>query len=403
MATRELRNSVSQKPWFDDASSDKKVDYPIDQFNVISSPNDFNITTLFNFIKKRVVIIPGFQRNYVWDKRKASKLIESLLVGIPVPQLFFFEQGPNKYLVMDGQQRLMSIYYFIKGKFPIKSKRSELRKIFDECGEISQDIFDDSDYFSEFKLDLYDADSEQEKRPSKLHGLSYADLGHYQTTFDLCTIRCIFIKQVSSQTAIIEIFNRLNTGGTNLNPQEVRMSLLYDTEFHEMLNRLAIKREWRKIVGFPEPDSSRMKNLEIIFRGFAMLIKGGKDGKDYSPLMNNFLDKFLEKAKELPRNDVKYLESLFESFLDSCSELLDDSFQMSSNRFSIPLFEAIFVAVCRELYEKKQFVVGKVVPETVKKLKEDEEFKNSLVRGGTASKGNVSKRLERAHKIIQVR
>ena len=81
---------------------------PMDQFDIVSSPNDFNVTTIVDFIKSGVVKIPGFQRNFVWDIRRASKLVESILIGFPIPQTFLYEQERNRFLVIDGQQRLMS-------------------------------------------------------------------------------------------------------------------------------------------------------------------------------------------------------------------------------------------------------------------------------------------------------
>ena len=71
--------------------------YPIDQYDLVSSPNDFNTKTLVDFIDSGVVIIPGFQRNYVWDVKRASKLIESIIVGLPIPQVFLYEQDRNRF------------------------------------------------------------------------------------------------------------------------------------------------------------------------------------------------------------------------------------------------------------------------------------------------------------------
>jgi uncharacterized protein with ParB-like and HNH nuclease domain len=70
-------------------------------------PNDFKLT-LFSFIESKAVKIPGFQRNYVWDIMRASKLIESPIIGLPIAQIFLYEEGRNSFLVIDGQQRLMS-------------------------------------------------------------------------------------------------------------------------------------------------------------------------------------------------------------------------------------------------------------------------------------------------------
>jgi Protein of unknown function DUF262 len=117
---------ADEEDWFEDyAEGDEEAQ--IDEYDITASPNDFNVLTLFSFIESGAVRIPGFQRNFVWDRVRASKLIESLIIGIPVPQLFLYEQARNKFLVIDGQQRLMTVYYFMKRRFPRREKRVELR------------------------------------------------------------------------------------------------------------------------------------------------------------------------------------------------------------------------------------------------------------------------------------
>src|SRR5262249_38549581 len=62
------------------------------EYDITASPNDFNILTLYSFIESGAVKIPGFQRNFVWDLKRASKLIESVIIGLPVPQIFLYEE-----------------------------------------------------------------------------------------------------------------------------------------------------------------------------------------------------------------------------------------------------------------------------------------------------------------------
>jgi hypothetical protein len=125
--------------WFDDYIEESD-DVEVVEYDITASPNDFNISTLFSFIESGAVIIPGFQRNYVWDIKRASKLIESLILGLPVPQIFLYEEGRNRFLVIDGQQRLMSIYYFIKQRFPRNNVRTELRSVFEKYGKIPDEV-----------------------------------------------------------------------------------------------------------------------------------------------------------------------------------------------------------------------------------------------------------------------
>src|SRR5437762_9654187 len=96
--------------WFEDYA-DEEEEFQVDEYDLTASPNDINVLTINNFIESGAVKIPGFQRNYVWDIKRASKLIESLILGLPVPQIFLYEESPNSFLVIDGQQRLMSIFY----------------------------------------------------------------------------------------------------------------------------------------------------------------------------------------------------------------------------------------------------------------------------------------------------
>ncbi len=263
---------MTKTDWYEDSSETEEVEYPLHEYELTSSPNDFNIITLFNFIESGTVRIPGFQRNYVWDIRRASKLIESVVTGLPIPQIFLYEEGRNKFLVIDGQQRLMSIYYFIKQRFPKKEKRTELRQIFDEHGRIPDEIFDDDDYFTKFTLKLPEQLPNQR---NKFNGLTYSNLGDYRSAFDLRPIRSVIVKQVSPKdddSAIYEIFNRLNSGGVNLRPQEIRMSL-YHSDFYDMLYRVNTNKSWRRLTGLMEPDL-HMKDIEFLLRGFAMLVWG---------------------------------------------------------------------------------------------------------------------------------
>src|SRR5260221_1669342 len=105
MNSEQFDDSVGESPkqeWYEDRSEQEaQDDYPIDQYDLTATPNDFNILTIFSFIQSGAVKIPGFQRNFVWDQRRASKLVESLIIGLPVPQVFLYEESRNKFLVID--------------------------------------------------------------------------------------------------------------------------------------------------------------------------------------------------------------------------------------------------------------------------------------------------------------
>ena len=375
--------------------TDTDEDYSLTEYDITTFPSDFNIKTIFDFMESEIFKVPGFQRNYVWDLTRASKLIESIILGIPVPQIFLYEKSKNEFLVVDGQQRLMTIYYFMKMRFPKKEKRYELRIIFDEMGRIPDDILHNDDYFSNFKLRL------PEKLPdnkNKLNKLNYETLGEYKNTFEMRTIRNIIIKQNSppdDDSVIYEIFNRLNSGGMNLKPQEIRTSL-YHSKFYDMLYRINLDGSWRRLIGVPDPDI-HMKDVEMLLRGFAMLI----NGSNYKPSMTKYLNKFSNDMKTLAPSDIKYLEELFNSFLGSCQNLTENAFMGKSNRINISMYESIFTAVCKAAYDNKSLDIPPIDEERLNLLKNDEEFKEAAL-SGTASKPNVETRLRKSQEILSL-
>ncbi|KHE71177.1 MULTISPECIES: DUF262 domain-containing protein [Capnocytophaga] len=367
------------------------------EYDIFVSPNDFNVKTLFDFIESRVFKIPNFQRNYVWDIKRASKLIESLLIGIPIPQIFLFEEKKNNFLVIDGQQRLMTIYYFIKKRFPKKEKRIKLRKIFDEKGSIPDNILSDNDYFTDFTLNLPE---QIPNKPNKFNKKNYSTLEESdKTSFNLKTIRHTVIKSSASgeegNNVVFEIFNRLNTGGVNLKPQEIRTSL-YHSNFYELLYKLNLKDEWRKLLSTETPDIN-MKEVEILLRGFAMLI----DRENYKPSMTKFLNGFSFKAKKNSDEENKLLENIFNYFILHINSLGDSKiFWTSNNRFNISVYEAVFTTLCENAYkEKDASKISHTEKEKIESLKKDEEFIKAYSQR-TTSVDNTQKRSEIAKRIL---
>ena len=100
---------------FEDETENESIDF---RYVITSYGADYPVDSLMKRIKDKVIFIPPFQRQFVWSINEASKFIESLILGLPVPGIFLSkEKDTNRLLVVDGQQRLMSLYYFYKGYF----------------------------------------------------------------------------------------------------------------------------------------------------------------------------------------------------------------------------------------------------------------------------------------------
>lgn len=388
-------NKVPDYPenWYEDEELNEQDNGYVEEYDITAAPNDFNIRTIFDFIESGAVKIPGFQRNYVWDQRRASKLVESIIIGLPIPQVFLYEESRNNFLVIDGQQRLMTIYYFIKQRFPKTEKRAALRAIFSEHGKIPDNILHNDEYFSKFNLRLI---AKLPDAPNKFNRLNYSTLGEFKTQFDLRTIRNVIIKQnvpKDDDSSIYEIFNRLNSGGINLKPQEIRTSL-YHSDFYTMLARINMKLDWRKLLGIDEPDI-HMKDIEILLRSFAMLI----EGSNYKPSMTKFLNNFSKNCKTLDEDRIKYLEKLFDSFITNCQALPEEAFLSKSKKFNISLFDSTFAAICGVVFPKREYVDAPVRYEKLVQLQNNQQFIEAS-KSDTASKANVETRLVKARNIF---
>ena len=141
--------------WYDMEDYELEEDIEIKEYDITSTPNDYNIATIFNLIDNGIIKMPPFQRNYVWDRKRASKLIESIILGLPVPQVFLYERGKNNFYVIDGQQRLLTICFFVKQRFPNKEGRDILRDYLTGSEKIDSAILTKEKYFSNFVLKVW--------------------------------------------------------------------------------------------------------------------------------------------------------------------------------------------------------------------------------------------------------
>ena len=270
---------------------------------------------------------------------------------------------------------------------------AELRLVSQGNSAVPADVLSDEEYFNDFRLSL---PANAPGKPNRFHRQRYSSLDEsYQISFDLRTIRNILVRQVgpAGDEAMYEIFNRLNSGGVNLTPQEIRRCM-YDSEFYEMLYLTNTEESWRRLVGTRIPDV-HMKDVEILLRGFAMLI----DGATYTPSMVRFLNSFSQNAKSYDKSKLEQLRKLLDSFLDSCQHLPPSSFHSTKGRFSPMIFESVFVAACQEAYQAGQAVKGKIELDSLNYLKENWEFR-SATQSQTTSQSNVKKRIERAQEIL---
>lgn len=367
--------------WWED-ESDEENGEKIKIYDLITYPSDFTVSTIYEKLNNGSIAIPPFQRNYVWDIKQASKLIESLIIGLPVPQMFFFEEN-EKSLIIDGQQRLLTVFYFMHGRIPKQNKRASLRKAIIERGNLNEELLSDNEYFVDFKLKLSNND--------ELNGLSFEKLDKYKEKFKSRPIRIIHIKQLAPneqdrESSMFEIFDRLNTGGSNLSDQEIRMNIHY-SNFYKMIDEVNLNPIWRKLLGKEELDL-RFKDFEILLRYFAV----ANSFDEYKSNMKMFLNNFSYKAKSFSVEKIVSLKNEFVLFLNSFD--LNEETTVDRKIFQIGALEAIFF-VWLEKYK-----TGNVVQITVDVGNTIKEEISNLQKANTTSKDSIQDRIEIARKWI---
>src|SRR5262249_42178420 len=145
---------------------------------------------------------------------------------------------------------------------------------------------------------------------------------------------------------------------------------LYHSPFYDLLYRLNGDPRWRLLLGISEPDL-HMKDVEVLLRGFAMLVEGDK----YAPSMVKFLNNFSRKSKATTPEQNGYLDQLFSAFLDSCESLGERPFHgRKTSKFNISLFEAVFASHCSAAFGRRDFNVQPFDNISFETLKDDPEF-----------------------------
>jgi hypothetical protein len=227
------------------------------------------------------ITIPDFQREFVWTIRQASLLIESFLLGLPVPPVFFYIDEQNKNLVIDGQQRILSTVFYFEGYFGVENIQGR-RQVFRLQG-----LDERSPYYKKQFNDL--SESDQRKLRNTV-------------------LRAINIRQLSpagESTSIYHIFERLNTGGTPLKPQEIR-NVVFRGDFVSILRQLNQDPNWRRILG-KKTLNKHQTDVELLLRIFAL----SKGADEYEKPMKEFLNKAMRKNRTGNTSAVKRISRLF--------------------------------------------------------------------------------------------
>ncbi len=342
----------------DEAAKDETVT-PV-QYEVSSYGADFDVEGLVKRLERKEVFIPPFQRAFVWKEAEASRFIESLLLGLPVPGVFLAkEPDSNRLLVIDGQQRLKTLLYFFKGEFnpnPESSRRNifRLTKV--------QEPFLNCTY-----ADLKDKD---------------------RIKLNDSIIHATIVKQESpaedsTGTSIYHIFERLNNGGRRLAPQEIRAAIFHG-ELLDLLVELNETPSWREIFG---AKNKRLKDQEMILRFLAFV--SWKD--NYSKPMTEFLNSFAKNHRNPTKEYLDECRNIFGSTMTKIFQALGKAAFRPERTLNVAVYDSVSYAVAKAIQADEGFS-DESLKAGYSALLANPEFEKAI-SSGTSDENNVATRL----------
>lgn len=334
------------------------------EFDISTYPSDYTLEILSNMVNKGEVIVPDYQRKYVWTIEQASKLIESFLMGLPVPQIFLYVNEDSIFEVIDGQQRLRSISYFMQGFYG-------------------------------------DADAQGRKKVFKLAGLSDKSPYRNKTFNELDervqrrlksqVLRAINIKQLAphgESTSVYHIFERLNTGGTLLKPQEIR-NAVFRGNIVASLQNLNKTPGWLTILGLKNPDKTQ-KDVELILRLFSLF----RRWQTYEKPMKEYLNKSMRSSRDFDSQNAQDFKSGFAPTVQLIRRALGDKPFRPARVMNAAVLESVMVA----LLENKEINEEKLKSNYPKLFLKEDYLKN--IRGATTDTKLLQDRIRAAIEVL---
>lgn len=342
-----------------------------DLFKISSWGADLSFRELIDRYDDNELIKPELQRKYVWDKTEASRFIDSILLGLPVPSIFLAKTKQEKMLIIDGYQRIMTVYDYVQ------------RGLFSSDGKI-------------FKL------SRSEKINKRWRGKAFKELSETeQRKIKNTTIHAIiFVQQHPSEddTSMYQVFERINTSGRTLMPQEIR-NCVYQGDFNKLLIELNKNTKWRGLYGL-EFEDERMRDIEYVLRFFALSSK--EFGKIDTERIS--LKKFLNQFMGLSRSNNEGIIAKRKSRFNKCIDFIEKNFGKSAfhnispsnpdrlvNKFNPTIYDSIMIATDIALKKNENMTVSGAEQKR-KELLKNENYQ-SVISVETMKTENIKHRI----------
>lgn len=344
---------------------------------------EYDLETLVKKIDKNVIKLdPEYQRNHRWKNETSSRLIESLILNIPIPTIYIsqdvdvddeVEEEISRYSVIDGQQRLTAIYNFMKNKYPLEGMRV--------LEELNDSYYKDLPPFLVRRL---------EER----------------------TLKCLRIDSTLDAQVKYDIFERLNTGAVQLDSQELR-NAVYRGKFNDLIKEVAKNNKFRKLIGVdienPEdsPKVKKMQDVELVLRFFAL------DEGNYNNVKKGFKEFLSDEMEKFNKKNVKELNIMKNKFIrvinfieNNFGDLAFAKYKFTSNElkkmsnFNAAVYDALMIGISSKINEFTDEKLDSKYIESYMNLFKDEEFFRAI-EGSVNDRAKIVTRIDKVKDILK--
>lgn len=367
--------------------------YKINRYEITTYVTQRSVESLIKWVDKKKIVIPDFQRDYVWPKTVASKLIDSVLLNLPIPNIFLYKiynNGEEIFYVVDGFQRIQTLKFFKEG---IWNQQSNIKENSDNSLINEPSVFKINCKSSEWHNQTYDSLSANDR-----------------FNFDEYSINLTIFEQSNpnNKNSMFEVFERINTGSDKLSEQEIR-NAIYPGEFIKNLRTSANNEVFSKIIENDSFMKKRQNYVDLFLRFVSYFYAYTKDF-----LINDF--KITTSKKDTLNNFCEYFnkqeQEAYQPYIDDILKSINAIYQFDptafygkkrneksiSNKVHAVFSEALVIAVI-----KNNFKIN-ISPEKFYDFKinfwESELFESMFVQQ-TTSPYNIKRRIEFLLEVIR--
>lgn len=264
-----------------------------------------------------------YQRQFIWGDKEKCFFIESILMGLPIPFMFFADTKDGRIEIVDGAQRTQTMIQFAQNDLILNGLT----------------VLTDSNGFK-----FSDLDTAIQKR------------------FLNTNIRVVFLEEGTTEKVRQEIFKRINTGGIKATPSETRRGS-FEGLFKDFLEECVKNEKFNKLAPRTEQTEKRYEGFELVSRFFAYSDSYKNAFSDYSGSVTEYIDHYISEKNELAVEDTQIIDlhrERFDKMLDYAEEILGDrGFRKSLTSKSTPRarFEALSIGISLALEENDKLEV----------------------------------------------